>query len=101
MNAGEGFSNFTLALSDAKKATIVASLCSALLQAGHKISAGDKMNVLAFFSLQREGTYVARELKNLTAGKVLTLRDDNGVSLSGRWGCGRAGAGYCADPGRF
>ncbi len=87
MEPGAGTPSFTM-LADGKKVTIVTSPYRALLDAGYKISVGDRMNVLAYPFVQLKDTYAAAELKNLTTGVPLTLRDENGVPTMRHGACG-------------
>lgn len=80
MERGQGSPSFVM-LADGKRVTIVTAPYRLLIDADYKISVGDKMNVLAYAFLQTADTYAAAELKNLTSGKVLTLRGDDGVPL--------------------
>jgi len=97
MGYGQGFPTFTLRTGEGD-ITIVASPYRVLVDAGFAINAGDKMSVLAFPSKRYEGAYVAAELKNLTTGKVIVLRDDQGFPIGvpargsgrGRGSCWRA-----------
>jgi len=98
MGPGRGFPTFTLVQSDGKKATIVASPFRALVDAGFKIAIGDRMGVLAYPSLKYQDTFIAAELKNLTNGTVITLRDASGVPVAGRGG--RCGNCWGAVPGK-
>ncbi|HYK88473.1 MAG TPA: hypothetical protein VE398_06865 [Acidobacteriota bacterium] len=82
MAAGQGMPSFTIQAGD-KKAIIVASPYWALTKANFDIKVGDRMSILAFPSLQFSDTYVAADLKNLTTGKTLLLRDDNGIPVNG------------------
>ncbi len=92
MGRGMGQPSFTLSKSDGKTVTIVASPYWAVLEANFKIALGDKMSVLAFPTQQYPDTYVATELKNLTNGTVLTLRDDTGAPIGGNGSnCGMCG----------
>ncbi len=93
MGPGQGLPTFTLNRSDNTKAIIIASPFRVLLSANYKIALGDHMQVLAFPSLNYENTYVAAELKNLTNGTILTLRDATGTPVAGSEGvcCGCAG----------
>ncbi len=102
MGPGQGFPSFILVLSDGKKATILSSPYRALMNANYSIRANDRMSVLAYPSLQVNDTYVAAELKNLTTGTVLTLRDENGLPVVGTHG-GSGMCGLCphANPGGF
>jgi hypothetical protein len=94
MGYRQGLPSFTLRTGEGD-ITIVASPYRVLADAGFAVNAGDKMSVLAFPSTRYEGAYVAAELKNLTTGKVLVLRDDQGfpVGVPGP-GAGR-GRGSC------
>ncbi len=94
MSYGQGFPTFTLETKEGK-VTIVASPYRALADAGFAIKAGDTMSVLAFPSARYEGAYVASELKNLTTGKVLVLRDDQGFPRGTPGQGGRYGRGSC------
>jgi hypothetical protein len=91
---GQGFPTFTLNTGEGK-VTIVASPYRALVDADFVIRAGERISVLAFPSKRYEGAYVAAELKNLTTGKALLLRDDQGfpVGIGGQGG--RHGSGSC------
>ncbi len=92
MGRGMGHPSFTLLQGDGKTVTIVASPYSALLEANFKIALGDRMSVLAYPTLQYPATYVAAELKNLTNGTVLTLRDAAGAPIGGHGtNCGMCG----------
>ncbi len=91
MGPGQGFPTFTLVQADGKKSTIVASPYRALADAEFKIAIGDRMSVVAFPSLQYEGTFLATELKNLTNNTVLKLRDESGVPV----GAPQGSRGYC------
>jgi hypothetical protein len=82
LERGMGTPSFVIPASG-KKVTIIVSPYWALANALFEIRVGDNMSVLAFPSLQYENTYVAAELKNLTTGKVLTLRDDYGMPAGG------------------
>ncbi len=82
MAPGQGMPTFVLQVGD-KKATIVASPYRILANALFEIRVGDRMNVLAFPSTQTQDTFLAAELKNLTTGKTLLLRDDNGLPAGG------------------
>ncbi len=81
MGLNQGFPHFTMALKDGKTVTIVASPFRTLLDSKFKIAIDDRMSVLAFPSLMHEGAYVAAELKNLTNGTILTLRDAQGLPV--------------------
>jgi hypothetical protein len=94
MSNGQGFPTFTLDTAEGK-VTIVASPYRLLADAGFVIKAGDKMSALAFPSIRYEGVYVASELKNLTTGKVLVLRDDQGFPLGVPGQGGHYGRGSC------
>ena len=94
MSRGQGFPTFTLDTTEGK-VTIVASPYRVLADADFVIKAGDKMSVLAFPSTRYEGAYVASELKNLTTGKVLVLRDDQGFPLGVPGQGGHHGRGSC------
>jgi len=98
---GQGFPSFTLMQADGRKATVVASPFWALLDANFKIALGDSMSVLAYPSLRYTDTYIAAELKNLTNGTILTLRDANGVPVGGRGGRGMCAACPCGNTGNF
>jgi len=98
---GQGFPSFTLAQSDGRKATVVASPLWVLLDANFKIALGDNMSVLAYPPLQYKDTYVAAELKNLTNGAIIILRDSNGVPVGGRGGRGMCAACPCGNIGNF
>ncbi len=91
MGPGQGFPSFTLVLSDGKRVTVVASPYRALLSANFKIAIGDHMLVLGFPSLQYQDTYLAAELKNLTNGTTITLRDASGTPVVGQGGPGQCG----------
>ncbi len=93
LGRGTGFPTFTLKQKDGNEATIVASPYRLLLDAEYQITPGDQMSVLAFPSLQYEGTFVAAELTNQTTGKSLTLRSADGYPVGGRGGRGGHGAG--------
>ncbi len=82
MAPGQGMPSFVIKNGD-QKATIIASPCRALADANFEVRVGDRMSVLAFPSLQVKDTYVAADLKNLTTGKSLLLRDDNGMPVGG------------------
>ncbi len=86
MGRGQGTPSFTM-VADGKKVTIVTSPYRAVLDANYKISIGDRMNVVAYPFVDLVDTYAAAELKNLTTGVVLTLRDANGVPLMGNGDC--------------
>ncbi len=105
MGLHQGFPNFTMLLDNGKTVTIVTSPFRTLLDAKYKIALNDRMSVLAYPSLVQAGTYVAAELKNLTNGTVLTLRDDQGVPVgaTGCAGCPECGegAGYDLCPHQF
>jgi len=94
MSPGQGFPTFALDTGEGK-VTIVASPYRMLADAGFAISPGDKMSVLAFPSARYEGAYVAAELKNLTTGRVLVLRDDQGFPLGASGRGGHRGRGSC------
>ncbi len=83
MGPGQGMPSFVIQTVDNKKATIIASPYWTLVNAQFEISVGNRISVLAFPSLSFQGTYVAAELKNLTTGKSLALRDDNGIPVGG------------------
>jgi len=97
---GQGTPSFTITLQDGKKATIVASPFRTVQDANFKIAIGDNISVLAFPSLQHEGAYVAQEIKNLSTGSVITLRDDAGIPIGGRAGRCAGCAGLCPGLGR-
>ncbi len=86
MGRGQGTPSFTM-VADGKKVSIVTSPYRALLDANYKISIGDRMNVVAFPFVDLVDIYAAAELKNLTTGVVLTLRDANGVPLLSNGDC--------------
>jgi hypothetical protein len=86
MELGERFPSFTLTKADGTRVTIMAGPYRLLLEKDFEINVGDRMSVRAFPSLRFEGVYVAIELKNLTTGETITLRDDDGAP---RWGPGR------------
>jgi hypothetical protein len=94
MGYGQGFPSFTLRTGEGD-VTIVASPYRVLADAGFAVNAGDKMSVLAFPSNRYEGAYVAAELKNLTTGKVLVLRDDQGFPVGVPGQGGGRGRGSC------
>ncbi len=105
MGLHQGFPNFTILLDNGKTVTIITSPFRALLDAKYKIALNDRMSVMAYPSLAQTGTYLAAELKNLTNGTVLTLRDDQGMPVGGAGcagcpGCG-GGAGYGPCPHQF
>ena len=87
LERGRGNPGFTMT-ADGKKVTIITSPYRALLDADYKIKIGDKMNVVAYRLAQPPDTYIAAELKNLTSGTVLTLRDAGGLPITNRRGCG-------------
>jgi hypothetical protein len=76
-----------------KKATVIVSPYWALANAGIEIRVGDQLSVLAFPSLQEKDTFVAADVKNLTSGKSVVLRDENGMPTPA--GGSRHGAGIC------
>ena len=78
METGRGMPSFTLSV-DGKPVVIIASPFWALQQADFKISAGDSLSVVAYPSLQQEGTFVAAEIINASTQKSLKLRDENGI----------------------
>ncbi len=79
---GQGMPSFVITTGD-QKATVIASPYWTLVNANFEIRVGDKMSVLAFPSLQVKDTFVAAELKNLTTGKSLILRDEYGMPMGG------------------
>ena len=82
MAPGQGMPSFVIITGD-QKATIIASPYWILANANFEIRVGDKMSVLAFPSLQNKDTYVAADLKNLTTGKYLLLRNEDGMPAGG------------------
>jgi len=97
MERGKGSPSFTM-VADGKKVTIVTGPYRALLDADYKISLGDRMNVLAFPFVQLQDTFAAAELKNLSTGATLTLRDDSGIPTGGRGCCADCPCTQCAAP---
>jgi hypothetical protein len=86
---------------DGRKAIIVASPFKVLLNAEYSITVGDRMSILAFPSLQYQGTFVAAELKNLTSGANLVLANADGFPIGGRGGRGRCSGCLCTGPAGF
>ncbi|HET9532879.1 MAG TPA: hypothetical protein VFQ92_21165, partial [Blastocatellia bacterium] len=78
MAAGQEFPTFTLSLPGVGVVTIVTGPYYFLLDSGFDIAVGDRLSVRAFESAWYEDTYVAVELKNLTTGETLVLRDASG-----------------------
>jgi len=97
MGRGHGTPSFTM-VADGKKVTIVTSPYRAVIDADYKISMGDRINVLAYPFTQQKDTYAAAELKNLTTGAVLTLRDENGVPAMGNGACANCPCNTAAHP---
>jgi hypothetical protein len=95
MGPGQGFPNVVLLLNGGGKATVVVSPYRAYVAAGSPIAVNDRLSVLAFPSNVHENAYVAAEIKNLTNGKILQLRGDDGLPLAGMGG---RGAGFCRRP---
>jgi hypothetical protein len=89
---GNGMPSFVMTVGG-KKTTVIVSPYWALANAGVEIKVGDQLSLLAFPALQEKDTFVAAEVKNLTSGKSVILRDDNGVPTAGRGP--RHGAGIC------
>ena len=87
MGRGQGTPSFTM-VANGKKVVIVASPFRALLDADYKISIGDRMNVTAYPFREVQDTLAAAELRNLTTGAILTLRDENGVPIMADGYCG-------------
>jgi hypothetical protein len=85
MAPGEGYPNFTLKTA-LGEVTIVTSPFRVVQVAGYRISVGDGMLVTAFPCLQKENTYVATRLQDLTTGETLKLRDDDGTAIRMRGG---------------
>ncbi|MBI3949990.1 MAG: hypothetical protein HY314_06000 [Acidobacteria bacterium] len=81
MGIGQGFPSFTLTQAGGNTVTVITGPYYILLENDFEINVGDQMAVRAFPSLRLENTYVAIELKNLSTGAVLSLRDENGVPL--------------------
>lgn len=90
MALGEGYPNFTLKTA-LGEVTIVTSPFWVVREANYRISVGDGMIVTGFPCLQKENTYVATRLQNLTTGETLKLRDDDGTAIGMRGGR----AGWC------
>jgi hypothetical protein len=83
MGPGLGMPSFTLSVAG-KAVVIIAGPFWALQQADFKISTGDSLSVVAYPSLQQEGSYVAAEILNASTQKSITLRDENGIPLGMR-----------------
>jgi len=83
MGIGQRFPSFTLMGADGSKVTIMSGPYRILLENHFEINVGDRMSVRAFPSLQFKDTYVAVELKNLTTGEAVALRDEQGLPLRG------------------
>ncbi len=94
MGYGQGFPTFTLD-TGGKKVTFVASPYRLLADADFMIKTGDTMSVLAYPSKRYEGAYVAAELRNLTTGKALVLRDDQGFPVGVPGQGGKHSRGSC------
>jgi hypothetical protein len=75
---------------DGKKVTVIVGPYWAIANANYEIQPGQQMSVLAFPATTLQSTYFAAELQNMSTGKVLTLRNDQGfpVSVQGGGGCG-------------
>ncbi len=87
MGRGMGTPSFTM-VANGKKVVIVTSPYRALLDANYKISIGDSMSVTAYPFRELQDTFAAADLKNLTTGADLILRDANGVPLMAGGDCG-------------
>ena len=83
--AGKGSPSFTLSFG-ATVCTIITGPYWLLQQADFTIAANDRLSVVAYPSLQHEGTYVAAEIQNLDTQKLIKLRGDNGMPLGMRGG---------------
>jgi hypothetical protein len=92
MGRGQGFPNAVLLLKTGSMVTVVISPWRAYSAAEPPIAVNDELSVLAFPSKLHENTFVAAEVKNLTNGKLLQLRGDDGLPLAGGRGFGRRGA---------
>jgi hypothetical protein len=94
MGRGQGFPNVVLLLKTGGRATVVISPYRAYSAAEPPIALNDELSVLAWPSKVHENTFVAGEVKNLTNGKLLQLRGDDGLPLAatGGRGFGRRGA---------
>jgi hypothetical protein len=83
LSPGSGVPSFTMLSGDAA-VTVIASPYRGLLDAGFRISAGDRLSVAAFPVEGAPGQYLAAEIGNLTTQQTLKLRDDAGAPLGSR-----------------
>ncbi len=97
MGPGRGTPNFTMT-ADGKKVTIVTSPYRLVMNANFRISLGDRINVLAYPFVGQQDTFAAAELKNLTTGAVLTLRDESGFPMMNHGNCGNCPLNHTTQP---
>jgi hypothetical protein len=97
MAAGEGQPSIVLERTDGTEVTVRVSPYRVISANDFEINTSDQMEVRAFKSLNGNDLFVAVELKNLTTGEDVTLRDENGQPVNdGKGGKGRRGGrGRC------
>ena len=104
MGPGMGHPSLTLPQPDGSRLTIMLGPYPFLAEKNFQVAVGNQVSVLAFQSYWDEKTFVAIEVRNLTTGSSLTLRQADGTPLwAGAgygWGCGMGGyGGYGMGPG--
>lgn len=78
MAPGQEFPTFSMLQADGSLVTVITGPYHLLLESGFDLRVGDEMLVLAIMSMWYPDTYAAAELKNLTTGDTLVLRDGAG-----------------------
>jgi hypothetical protein len=95
MAPGQEFPTFSLLLADGRIVTIITGPYYFLLEGGFDIRVGDELQVTALISMWYPDTYAACELRNLTTGDTLVLRDGAGQPRwAGSQQLGDKGLGY-------